>query len=857
MTTYVDFAGLNGVSKSGDQSSGLTYTFSAEGVAYNANMYLPASTDGWFQVTINSLCEFAIGFSTSNAEQNFDVWQYSLNVYSGDYNAWGSGSDLTENGTQPADPANGHWVRVERSGSNVLLKVSTNSGGAWTTVHTFSSASSAVLYPKLGMFTSGSVNGAIHSGLVEPDLIAGTPVYGSTSLSIPYSGVGTIAAGDTLICIVATKPDTATVNTPTGGGTWAAIGSQYSGGGGTTGADTGPTKIAAYSLTADGDETGNVSVSITSGNSSWGMLIKLQGSWSLASAGGTDSTTGGTWAVTCGSDPGITANDICIAASCIPTDITTPSQFSAHSITATGISAWSAFEELVEPDSGTGNDIGGFVFYGTATTGTSSAAPVVGATAGGTTTNVRGPTILVRARESATSASLPLATAAAAALALATAPVQPASLPLPTAAAAALAPTTAPAQPASLDIATASALALAPTAAQVQPATIPAASASAEALAPSSSAVQPASLPAATAGAEAQAPSTAPAQPASAPAAEATATALAPSAVTPAELPSASASASALSPVTVPTQPASLSLASATAAAISPSTTSVQPAALPAPTAEVTALAPSSTASQPAQLTLVAAEAVAQAPAASVAALLPVCTSTAAALAPATAAVQPASLPAAAAAATSFSPATSAVQPASLPLVTCAAEAQPPAATLIAQLPLAEAHATALSPATAPSQPASATLITALAEALAVGTTAAQPAGLPASTALAEALAPLTAVLVELPMGTAEAAVLAAAASGAQPIELPLALATAVSISPYASGLDPLELPVAGALAVALPLRVVWNLGRLVVVRAASALGPDVGPVRVSSSAETFGPVRVSTTGPAGPIKVV
>jgi hypothetical protein len=54
--------------------------------------------------------------------------------------------------------------------------------------------------------------------------------------------------------------------------------------------------------------------------------------------------------------------------------------------------------EELEFDSGTGNDIGGFVVHADVTAGPSSAAPTLTATAGGTTTNVRGPGVFLRVR---------------------------------------------------------------------------------------------------------------------------------------------------------------------------------------------------------------------------------------------------------------------------------------------------------------------------------------------------------------------------------------------------------------------------------------------------------------------------
>lgn len=223
---------------------------------------------------------------------------------------------------------------------------------------------------------------------------AGTIAYSATN---PAPGYPTgITAGQYLLLAVGTKPDTVTIGTPSG---WTLI-ANYSGGGGTTGVDAGPTRIQVFGKVATGSETGTLTVTGNSQSVSWAQIFRTTTTlpaWSVAACGGTDATTGTAWSVTCDADPGIQAGDLCVVFSCIPTDVGAGAQFSAESVSATGIT-WGAFTEASEPFSSTGQDIGGFTFYGTATAGTSSAAPVVTATAGGTTTNARGPTAIVRLR---------------------------------------------------------------------------------------------------------------------------------------------------------------------------------------------------------------------------------------------------------------------------------------------------------------------------------------------------------------------------------------------------------------------------------------------------------------------------
>lgn len=224
---------------------------------------------------------------------------------------------------------------------------------------------------------------------------ASTLAYSTGNPAANYPS--SLAAGDLILLLVGSKPDTTPASTPTG---FLRLG-QYAGGAGTTGADTGPTVIDAFVRVSDGTETGTLSVTVTGNSASWAQMYRYSnatGLWNLAVAGGADASTGTAWSVTCDVNPGITADDALLIGSCIPTDVSTPSQFSAESVSATGATLGS-MSEISEPDTTSGNDVGGFVFRMTCSAGTSSAAPVITATAGGTTTNVSGPSILIRIRE--------------------------------------------------------------------------------------------------------------------------------------------------------------------------------------------------------------------------------------------------------------------------------------------------------------------------------------------------------------------------------------------------------------------------------------------------------------------------
>jgi len=242
----------------------------------------------------------------------------------------------------------------------------------------------------------------------------GTPVAGAAAYSAaggtsvaPAYPTG-ILATDEVLLFVGQKPSTAnsgTVTTPTG---WTLRDSLTAAGGyGTTlGADTGNTNLRVYSWdTPVAGQTGTLSVTLGTNNVAWAFIVRVPtggGNVLIGSADGQRTTTPTspmTIALTDGATPtAFKAGDLAIWAMCIPTDVTTPAQFSAESITATGATFATAVE-LNEPDSGTGNDIGGYSAYASVTSGTSSTAPSVTATLAGTLTNVRGPVVLLRLRE--------------------------------------------------------------------------------------------------------------------------------------------------------------------------------------------------------------------------------------------------------------------------------------------------------------------------------------------------------------------------------------------------------------------------------------------------------------------------
>ncbi len=224
-----------------------------------------------------------------------------------------------------------------------------------------------------------------------------------TSINPAYPA--SVAAGDMLILIIGMKPSVANSGSATAPEGWTLIDSLVGAGGygGTLGGDTGNTNVFAFYKLAEGNETGSLRVRLTTVNIAWAQMYRLSNAtqdWSVAGTTGSD-TTAGNVSITMSGDPGVTAGDFILGAMVIPTDVTTPNQFSNENFTQTGVT-FAAETEISEPDAATGNDIGGFVVRSSVTAGTGSAAPVMTATAGGTTTNVRGPGIFIRVRATGT-----------------------------------------------------------------------------------------------------------------------------------------------------------------------------------------------------------------------------------------------------------------------------------------------------------------------------------------------------------------------------------------------------------------------------------------------------------------------
>jgi hypothetical protein len=247
----------------------------------------------------------------------------------------------------------------------------------------------------------------------------GTPVVGAVSYasSSPFVAFPAgIVATDQVLIVIGQKPSVANTGSINGistdyGTQWTLRGSLTAAGGygATLGADTGNTNLRIYSWDSVVDNpTGSVTVLTTNTNVAWAFIVRVPtggGTISYGSATGQQSSTppDSSFGVnTTDSSPATNfqAGDLALWAMCIPTDVTTPNQFISHSIISSGAS-FAAVSEINEPDSTLNNDIGGFSAYTSVTSGTSSVAPTILAIMTGTFTNVRGPVVVVRMRETA------------------------------------------------------------------------------------------------------------------------------------------------------------------------------------------------------------------------------------------------------------------------------------------------------------------------------------------------------------------------------------------------------------------------------------------------------------------------
>lgn len=207
--------------------------------------------------------------------------------------------------------------------------------------------------------------------------LSGTFASGATSIAVPFPA--TPVSGELFVLTVANKYPANSPSTPAG---WTLAG-QGSGGQGVPGPSSGTCLSSVYYKISDGTESGNLTVTITSGNTGIARMFaysKTGGTWDVAVSNGADNTAGTDWSATAAADPGAIAGDFYLACSAI-NGANGSSIWSTQAITQSGITVWGTVAERQDSGTGTGDDVSLVVSEHPVTTGTSSAAPVFTMTA--------------------------------------------------------------------------------------------------------------------------------------------------------------------------------------------------------------------------------------------------------------------------------------------------------------------------------------------------------------------------------------------------------------------------------------------------------------------------------------------
>ncbi len=216
-----------------------------------------------------------------------------------------------------------------------------------------------------------------------------TAANGTTSAAVAYP---TVAAGNLLLLAVVNKYPP---NGPATPGGWTLLG-QWSGGAGAAGSDSGNVYVTVYYKISDGTETGNVTVSVASGNAIRATMSQYSKdaakSWRIAICGGSDNSSDTSWSVTGDADPGITAGDHVVALSGVNSDAST---FSTPSLAASGATL-GATSSRYNTGTSSGDDVLSESASAAVSSGTANAAP---AFTGTLAANGAGATAIVRLRE--------------------------------------------------------------------------------------------------------------------------------------------------------------------------------------------------------------------------------------------------------------------------------------------------------------------------------------------------------------------------------------------------------------------------------------------------------------------------
>ena len=163
-------------------------------------------------------------------------------------------------------------------------------------------------------------------------------------------------SGDLMIALIAIRPSTSTVNTPTG---WTLVDSQTGTDGAAEGIDTGSVTLYWFSKVADGTEGTTTQTFTETGTTSvWiGNIIKVRsstGTYDLSAGGYSINADATSWNGTLDTDIGMKDGDLIFLAGAQNGDL---SNTSAWNITATNVTTKSTVNEYFEGTTATGNDL--------------------------------------------------------------------------------------------------------------------------------------------------------------------------------------------------------------------------------------------------------------------------------------------------------------------------------------------------------------------------------------------------------------------------------------------------------------------------------------------------------------------
>lgn len=171
----------------------------------------------------------------------------------------------------------------------------------------------------------------------------GTNASGTSPVTPAYNA--TVYAGNLALLVVTNKYPTNGPSTPAG---WTLLG-QASGGSGASGADSGDVYVTVFYKILDGTETGTVSVTVTSSNSTSSQIYAFTrwpitgtntpytnsgDGWDIAQVSGTDTSVGTDWVVASSSQMELKYGDVIVACTAVNTNLYTSA---SPVITATAV----------------------------------------------------------------------------------------------------------------------------------------------------------------------------------------------------------------------------------------------------------------------------------------------------------------------------------------------------------------------------------------------------------------------------------------------------------------------------------------------------------------------------------------